>query len=583
MKKTFLTFLVTLFINGLLAQEADLKSENIVINSKLKFTRCNPALGEVKVVGQGDYETPILSFETKVRPKFIYNVSSSIPLKKQALKKGQVVLLSFKGKTMKSGLETGEARYLWILKQSDSYKGNIEATISLPKDWKTFYVPFTITQDVLQKDLGLVVQSGFPPQIGLITNIKFQVFPEGTPLASLPKTAITYKGMEADAAWRTQAFERIEKNRKGDFSLQFHKNGKPVIAENVKITLQNHHFLWGAMVYASDITSSIPHVINLKKGFNLAVLGNDLKIKSWSREKNRIRTLESLKILNQNNVKIKGHVLIWPGYHYLTPNFKQNENNPKKIVKLMQAHLDDILKKTKGSITSWDVVNEAYTNRSLQTITGSEDILYNGFKVVKKMQPKAARFTNEYGIISKGGIDTQKQQWYFEYIKRLDKNTGGLVDGIGLQCHMGSDLTTPVKTLELLDYYGQLNKKISISEFTMDLTDPEIRYRYTSDFLIAAFSHPNVSEFLFWGFQSINPKAVIYNNDWSLAPMGQAFFDLVHNKWKTNINKSTTQEGTLKGRGFYGVYSYSFMHNGKLVKGEFEINPNKNNVIKITL
>ena len=165
----------------------------------------------------------------------------------------------------------------------------------------------------------------------------------------------------------------------------------------------------------------------------------------------------------------------------------------------------------------------------------------------------------------------------------MDKNTGGLVDGIGLQCHMGSDLTTPAKTLELLDYYGQLNKKISISEFTMDLTDPEIRYQYTSDFLIAAFSHPNVSEFLFWGFQSVNPKAVIYNNDWSLAPMGKAFFDLVHYKWKTNIKKSADKKGMLKVRGFYGVYSYHFMHNGKLVKGEFEVNPEKNNLIKIKL
>ncbi len=581
MKRLFFILLAIICTHNLIAQEVKLNGQNIVDNSKLKYARCNPDVGEVK--NSSENGNAILSFETIVRPKFIYNASTSIPLKKQALKKGQILLLSFKGKTIKSGLETGEARFLWIVKQNDNYKGNIEATISLPKEWQTFYVPFTLTEDVQEKDLGLVVQFGFPPQIGLISDIQFQVFPKGTLLESLPKTATKYEGMEADAEWRTKAFERIEKNRKGDFTLQFFKNGKPVVAENVTIELQNHHFLWGAMVYASDITSSIPHLIYLKKGFNLAVLGNDLKIKSWTREKNRFRTLESLEILNKNNIKVKGHVLIWPGFHYLTPKFEQNKNNPKKVAQLMQDHLNDVLSKTNGKINSWDVVNEAYTNKDLQAITGSEEILYNGFKVVNKMQPKVARFTNEYGIISKGGIDTQKQQWYFDYIKRVDKNTGGLVDGIGLQCHMGSDLTTPERVLELLDYYGQLNKKISISEFTMDLTDSDIRYQYTSDFLTAIFSHPSVSEFLFWGFQNINPKAVIYNNDWSLAPMGKAFFDLVHNKWKTNITSSSNENGVLKGTGFYGVYSYRFLHNGKLVNGEFKVLPETNNVIKIQL
>ena len=32
-------------------------------------------------------------------------------------------------------------------------------------------------------------------------------------------------------------------------------------------------------------------------------------------------------------------------------------------------------------------------------------------------------FTNEYGIISKGGLDTKKQQWYYDFIKRIDENT----------------------------------------------------------------------------------------------------------------------------------------------------------------
>ncbi len=37
----------------------------------------------------------------------------------------------------------------------------------------------------------------------------------------------------------------------------------------------------------------------------------------------------------------------------------------------------------KGKVSHWDVVNEAYTNQDLQTITGSEEILYDGFRTLK--------------------------------------------------------------------------------------------------------------------------------------------------------------------------------------------------------
>ena len=581
-KLTFVVFILSSFLIS--SQEILKEGKNIVDYSKLKYARTNAEFGKVSFISKIDDVKDVLVVETLVRPKFIYKASTSIPIKKMALKKGQKVLVSFKGKTVRSGLETGEARFLWILNQSDSYKGNVTSTISLAKEWKQYYIPYEVTQNVDKDDLRMAVQFGYQPQQALFSDIEILIFDAATPLASLPKTKIKYLGMEDDAVWRKQALARIDKIRKSDFSITFEKNGNALKNKNIQIELVKHEFSWGATINAADVLKDKNQLKYLERDFNEAVFANDLKIKSWHREKNRERTQKAIAEVSKTGVKIKGHVLIWPGFQYQNKEVRELENNPEALKQLINNHVVDITENTKGKISHWDVVNEAYTNKDFQRITGSEDILYNGFRILNELQPEVGRFTNEYGIISKGGIDFEKQQWYYNYIKRIDKFTGGLVDGIGIQCHIGSDLTPPEKVISILNYYGTLKKKISISEFTMEIRDAEIREKYTSDFITAIFSQPNVCEFLFWGFHaSGNPKAVVYNQDWSLAPMGEAYYNLVHKKWKTKISTKTSKEGVVRGNGFYGTYSYSYKEKGKEVVGTFELRKGESKEIKIQL
>jgi endo-1,4-beta-xylanase len=238
---------------------------------------------------------------------------------------------------------------------------------------------------------------------------------------------------------------------------------------------------------------------------------------------------------------------------------------------MLTSHLDDILTATEGKIDMWDVVNEAYTNKDLQTITGSEEILYDGFRKLQAKNPSIGRFVNEYGIISRGGLNTVKQDWYYDFVKRIDENTKGAVTGIGMQSHIGTDLTPPVKVLEILDRYGKLGKDISISEFTLDVSDPLIRRMYTEDFLIAAFSHPNVSQILFWGYIGTNKDKVdIITPSGQLGSMGQGFYALVHGLWKTNVKDVTNAKGALNVSGYFGTYEYEITHQGKTKKGTFK-------------
>lgn len=558
--------------------------ENLVLEKQLKLVSVNPEYGKILVVDNQEESSTILEFETLIQPKFIYNCATSIPFKKDNYNQNRVFLVSFEAKTIKSSLETGEAKVNILFRQTSSYKDNVVVTQSISSNWQKYYIPFQPTVDLATKEFRLVFHYGFKPQSFQVKDLKFESFPIGTNISELPKTLITYKGMEADAKWRKSAEARIEKIRKSDFQLQLTKNGNPVANKTLNVELVEHDFKFGAAVNAKSIAENPKYYSNFKKAFNHVVLDNALKIKAWRWKQKRPITTKALDMLNSDGYKVKGHVLIWPGFNHLTPVFKEKQNDPEAITKMMSDHVNAMLEFTKGKVSHWDVVNEAYTNRDLQNITGSEEIIYNGFRALKEQQPKVLTFSNEYGIISKGGLDTKKQQWYYDFIKRIDENTNGLIDGIGIQSHIGSDLTPPEKVLRLLNYYASLNKKISISEFTMDIQDPEIREQYTKDFMIIAFSHPNVSEFLFWGFvEDERNKVDIYKKDWSIGAMGKAYFSLINDKWKTNIVDETSTDGVITGVGFYGTYRYTFVENGKVVSGTFKLSPNRSKLFKIEL
>ena len=581
MKQLILLFLL---VGTLSVYSQDrITGKDLVNNKKLEYLNTNSKFGTIQKSKDENGNIQFL-VETTEKPKFIFNCASAIPIHKQALEKGRVVLLRFTAKTVKYSLETGEAKVNLLFRQSDSYKNNIVSTQSISSNWQTYYIPFQSDIDIQKEHLAIVLHFGFSPQAFQIKDIKFELFPVGTSLEALPKTKIIYDGMEPEAIWRKKAITRIEQIRKGNFQLKILKNGEPIANKSLSIKQKNHSFPFGGAISAKEIVEKPEHYKNFKKAFNHVVLANDLKIKAWRWKQKIPTTLKALEILKNDGYKTKGHVLIWPGFNYLTPEIKENKEDPEAVTQIINNHLNTILDATKGKIALWDVVNEAYTNQDLQTITGSEEILYDGFRTLKVKQPKVLGFTNEYGIISKGGLDTNKQQWYYDFIKRIDKNTNGLIDGIGIQCHIGSDLTPPEKVIKLLAFYASLNKRISISEFTMDITDNEVREQYTRDFLIAAFSHPSVSEFLFWGYVEDERKKVdIYKKDWTLGAMGKAYFSLAHEEWKSNLVGTTDDNGNVSGRGFFGEYEYSFVEDGKLVTGTFNLKTNQLNNIKIEL
>jgi len=565
-------------VNPLIAQSPK-PIKSLLDKPKLKkITYSKGNLGHIESTNNNGTWEYLVSTDTFVENQF--NLAVNIPLLKQNIAKGEKILLSFSAKTLSSSIETGEARVAWVLSTNENISGKVRKISNIPQDWKKIYVLFEAERMINIQHLGLNMQFGFPPQQFLIKDINVELYSAKIDATQLPKTQIFYPGMEAEATWRKDAIGRIEKIRMGDIQFVVSKNGKPVPNAKINIEMVDHHFKWGAAIRAEKMNDD--NIDQFRKYFNMAVFENDLKMKHW--EKNKDATLQVIDRLRDRDIAIKGHVLVWPGFRYLPDAYLSHKNNPKKINDMTNAHVKTIIEATKGKIDVWDVVNECYTNKDLQTITGSNDILYRPFTILKAKDPNALRYVNEYGIISGGGINTVKQDWYYKFIQELDRNTGGAVDGIGMQSHIGYDLTPPQKVIDILDRFGTLGKRISISEFTLDIDDPLVRRMYTEDFLIAAFSHPNVHEFLFWGYQGDqNSKVDIITKDGRLGSMGQGYWALVHGLWKSKANGTTSQSGTFNDRGYYGKYQYTITLDGKTQKGTFMHIPTETTAVKVEM
>ena len=78
---------------------------------------------------------------------------------------------------------------------------------------------------------------------------------------------------------------------------------------------------------------------------------------------------------------------------------------------------------------------------------------------------------------------------------------------------------------------------------------------YVRDFMTAVFSHPKVKAFIIWGFWEgyhwrAQQGAAMFRRDWSVKPNGEAYRDLVFNKWWTRWTGVANSEGWVALRAF---------------------------------
>lgn len=537
-------------------------------------------------IAQGPGFTQVLRVKTLVDLSTSWSAEfyAGVP---QAVANGDVVLLHFWARATETTNEAGSAFLrVAVQKSTANYDKSYEATITILPEWREYYIPFAYKADYAANASGFAMGVGFRRQTIEIGGMELTYYGKSVTVDSLPKTRFSYPGREADAPWRKAALERIEKERKGNFSLRIvDDKGLPVQGAKVTATLTRHAFQFGSAYQFSRIvgTGDDNRIYRQKllEFFNAGCPENDLKwapwIGEWGASFGRAQTMKALQWFKDHGLAMRGHVLVWPGWNNL-PNAIKNLKGTALQSTIPQRVLDHIADEagaTSELTEEWDVENEPYANHDLMGLFG-DAIQVDWFKAARKAHPTARLYLNDYGnhdlTVDAGHVAS------FETYAKYLINNGAPIGGLGLQAHISANPSAPTSVLATLDRYAALGLPIRFTEFDVNTDDEELQADYTRDFLILALSHPSVVGLQFWGFWEKAhwlPLGALFRSDWSERPAAKAYRDLVLGEWKSTLSGSSDAQGGFSGRGMYGDYYVVIEAGGQrfektfsLVKGE---------------
>jgi GH35 family endo-1,4-beta-xylanase len=368
-----------------------------------------------------------------------------------------------------------------------------------------------------------------------------------------------YEGAADDAPWRAEALERIEQIRKGDLTVIVEDaDGNPVPGAQVRVRMRQHAFSFGTAVAASQLLGDSEDSERYRQfvldNFNMVVFENDLKWPQW--EQDRQRALDGVQwMFDHGLTRIRGHNLVWPGWQWLPADLQNLRDNPEALRERIRAHIEDVVSANAGRLFHWDVLNEPYTNRDLQNVLGDE-AMSEWFKEARKHDKVAELYINDYNILSAAGADLAHRNHYFKTIDYLN-SLETPVQGIGMQGHFDQP-TAPEQMLRILDRFGAFGKPIAITEYDFAIKDEDLQARFFRDLLITAFSHPNMTSFLMWGFwegRHWKPDGAMIRRDWTAKKSHEVWRDLVYGQWWTNAEAESAEDGSALVRGFLGEYA----------------------------
>ncbi len=162
---------------------------------------------------------------------------------------------------------------------------------------------------------------------------------------------------------------------------------------------------------------------------------------------------------------IHGHTLIW---HSQLPQWFSEIKDSTEMNKALENHITTIVKKYKGQINSWDVVNEAVNDdgtlrKSVFLNTLGEDFIAKSFQLAAAADPKVDLYYNDYSM-----ENSSKRAGVIRMVKKIQEK-GIKIDGIGMQSHWQLNSPTIEEIENSILEYSKLGVKIAITELDVSV------------------------------------------------------------------------------------------------------------------
>ena len=167
----------------------------------------------------------------------------------------------------------------------------------------------------------------------------------------------------------------------------------------------------------------------------------------------------------KNNMHIVGHTLVW---HSQLADF-MNEVTDKTIMSnYVSNHINTIVKRYKGKIDTWDVVNEALNEdgtlrESIFLKTLGENYIIDAFKLAEKGDPNAELAYNDYNLCS-----PKKREGALRLIENLQKENAK-INAVGIQAHWKLNTPSIDEIEKSIIAYAGLGVKVMFTELDISV------------------------------------------------------------------------------------------------------------------
>ncbi len=417
--------------------------------------------------------------------------------------------------------------------------------------------------------------------------------------------SILSAGQESGEQILDGADERIEKHRKGDVALRLlGPDGKPLDASlEVDIIQIKHKFLFGSNIFKLKRCRTPEDNAAYEKHFAAMLNFATLPFYWWNYERRQgkpddARTDEIVRWCKANNVTTKGHPLAWNwGEQRWLPD------EPEEAMKLQFKRIERCVRRFKGDIDIWDVVNEAthydrdHAKQNVPKLTeairrmGVGEYVRQAFRTARKANPNATLLINDY----------RTDQAYPDNVisKLVDDDGKALYDVIGIQSHMHGGCWPVKNTWDVCQRFAKLGKPLHFTETTIVSgkrtdqgwnTTPEGE-QYQADkvpeFYTVLFSHPAVEAITWWDFTDQGAwqraPAGYLREDMTPKPAYDKLHGLIKGKWWTKTKATLTDGGKARFRGFFGQYKVTASVNGRQLTGTFSFDKSVKKTIDVQL
>lgn len=263
------------------------------------------------------------------------------------------------------------------------------------------------------------------------------------------------------------------------------------------------YFTIGAAVDAGSYRDA--HAATWSEHFNGAVLENEMKWDSLQPSEGSYSFDQANAMVDAaraNGMLVRGHVLVWFDQ---TPDWVF-QGTKEQVLQRMRSHITRVMQEFQGRVYAWDVVNEAvvgydsnnqdvgedlgtldhwgYRDSSWYQIAG-EDYVFEAFRAARAADPSAKLFYNDFWNYLDG-----KREFILSFVRRLKEE--GLIDGVGLQCHLNISPAQEVMTNQTV-YQTVENLEKEIQEYAalgldVHITELDISI-YTRDYGSSDQSH----------------------------------------------------------------------------------------------